>query len=132
MFIVPPKIPSAMTTFCQNLEKEINQTNESHTIDPFSVASKFCLEFVQIHPFQDGNGRLCRMILNAILCRYTGVIVPIGENHSDRSEYMGIKIRASERMEGHGEFATFILQKATTRIRELKKKLVGKSTQRNS
>ncbi len=31
------------------------------------------------------------MILNAILCRYAGIIVPIGEQGEERDEYMGIK-----------------------------------------
>ena len=80
---------------------------------------------MQIHPIQDGNGRTCRIILNAILCKYAGIIIPIGESEEDRSEYLNIKIRASNEMEG-GELATFILGKATTRIRAVKKKLAGK------
>ncbi|KAK7408043.1 hypothetical protein QQX98_009816 [Neonectria punicea] len=124
-FTVPNFVPAKMKEMCGNLAQELATAKGQNAIDPFSIASKYSLEFVSIHPFQDGNGRLCRMILNAILCRYAGVIVPIGEQHEERVEYMNIKRRASQEMEGHGEYATFVLQRAVTRVREMKKRLAG-------
>jgi fido (protein-threonine AMPylation protein) len=126
IFTVPKFVPAKMKEMCEALKQELAAAEERGTIDPFSIAAKYSLEFVQIHPFQDGNGRCCRMILNAILCRYAGVIVPIGEGDEERQEYMGIK-RRSNNMDGHGEYATFVLQRAVTRLREMKKKLTGKS-----
>ncbi|TWU78816.1 hypothetical protein ED733_007318 [Metarhizium rileyi] len=125
-FTVPQFVPRKMEEMCAALKEELIEAEHKGTIDPFSVASKYSLEFVQIHPFQDGNGRMCRMILNAILCRYAGVIVPIGEESEERTVYMGIKRRASQEMEGHGEYASFVLGKACPRLREMKKKLTGK------
>ncbi|KAH6991152.1 Filamentation induced protein by cAMP/death on curing [Ilyonectria sp. MPI-CAGE-AT-0026] len=126
-FTVPSFVPSKMKDMCDSLVQELATAGKENAIDPFSIAAKYSLEFVSIHPFQDGNGRVCRMILNAILCRYAGIIVPIGEQAEDREEYMGIKRRASQEMEGHGEYATFVLQKAVTRLREMKKKVAGKA-----
>lgn len=128
-FTVPKFVPTKMKEMCEALKQELAAAEERGTIDPFSIATKYSLEFVQIHPFLDGNGRCCRMILNAILCRYAGVIVPIGEEGEERKEYMDIKRRSSN-MEGHGEYAMFVLQRAVTRIRELKKKLAGKGNVR--
>ncbi|KAG8411112.1 hypothetical protein J3458_016223 [Metarhizium acridum] len=125
-FTVPQFVPKKMKEMCDALKEELKAAEDKKGIDPFSIASKYSLEFVQIHPFQDGNGRMCRMILNAILCRYAGVIVPIGEQGEERSVYMGIKRRASQEMEGHGEYATFVLEKALPRLRQMKKKLMGK------
>ncbi|KPM45816.1 hypothetical protein AK830_g709 [Neonectria ditissima] len=125
-FTVPSFVPAKMKEMCDNITKDLANAEKQNVIDPFSIASKYSLEFVSIHPFQDGNGRLCRMILNAILCRYAGVIIPIGEQGEERVEYMNIKKRASQDMEGHGEYATFVLQRAVTRLREMKKKLAGK------
>lgn len=90
----------------QDLETSENQ----NTVDPFSIAAKYSLEFVSTRPFQDGNGRLCRMILNAILCRYAGIIIPIGEQGEERDEYMGIKKRASLQMGGQGVYATWVIR----------------------
>ncbi|XEU97182.1 hypothetical protein FSHL1_002468 [Fusarium sambucinum] len=126
MFVTPKFVPAKMSEMCTNLMKEIEDGEAQKSLDPFSLASKYSLRFVEIHPFQDGNGRMCRMILNAILFRYAGIVVPIGEREEDRVEYMNIKKRASRDMEGHGEYATFVLKKGTTAIRKLKQKLQGK------
>lgn len=115
-----------MKEMCDKLKEELAAADEDKAIDPFSVAAKYSLQFVEVHPFQDGNGRLCRMILNAVLCRYAGVVVPIGEREEEREEYRGIKRRSSETMEGHGEYAVFVLRRAFTRLRDMKKKLAGK------
>ncbi|KAK3364732.1 fido domain-containing protein [Lasiosphaeria ovina] len=127
-FLVPKYIPEHMKKMCDRLAQELLVAESAKIIDPFSIATKYSMEFVEIHPFQDGNGRMCRMMLNAILCRYVGIIVPIGESGEERSEYMGIKKRASETMEDHGEYATFVLQRGVTRLREMKKKLAGKAS----
>ncbi|CAG9987668.1 unnamed protein product [Clonostachys byssicola] len=126
-FTVPKFVPAKMKKMCEDLKDELEAAEENKVIDPISTAAKYSLEFVQIHPFMDGNGRVCRLILNVILCRYAGVIVPIGEEEAEREEYMQIKRDSSEKMEGHGEYATFILIRATRRIREMKKKLSGKT-----
>ncbi|KAF5021251.1 hypothetical protein F66182_6649 [Fusarium sp. NRRL 66182] len=128
MFVTPQYVPAKMTEMCTNLKEEISESEARGSLDPFSLASKYSLRFVEIHPFQDGNGRTCRMILNAILFRYAGVVIPIGEREEDRVEYMNIKRRASRDMEGHGEYATFVLKKGTRAIQKLKQKVHGKKS----
>ncbi|KAM3475591.1 hypothetical protein MY8738_007317 [Beauveria namnaoensis] len=128
-FVVPQHVPSQMAKLCADLKQEIIKAEADKSIDPFSLASKYSLEFVQIHPFLDGNGRMCRMILNVILFRFTGIFVAIGESESDREEYMSIKRRSSETMQGHGEYATFVLNKGMKSFRKIKQKLHGKRAQ---
>jgi hypothetical protein len=129
MFIMPKFVPAKMAEMCADLQREIEEGEASRGIlDPFSLASKYSLKFVEIHPLQDGNGRMCRLILNAILLRYAGVIVAIGKTEEDRIEYIDIKKRASRDMEGHGEYATFVLKKAVKGIQKLKQKLQGKKS----
>ncbi|XXG94124.1 hypothetical protein Hte_000376 [Hypoxylon texense] len=125
-FTVPKFVPVQVKRMCDNLKEELAAAEEKKTIDPFSIAAKYSLQFVHIHPFQDGNGRVCRMILNAILCRYAGVIVPIGEEEEEREEYMSIERRSSETMGGHGEYAVFVLRRAYPHIRDLRVKLAVK------
>lgn len=67
------------------------------------------------------------MILNVILCKYAGSIVPIGEHDEERAEYLGIKQRLSAEMEGARKLATDVLQRAMTRLRALKQKLAGRT-----
>ncbi|RSL85878.1 hypothetical protein CEP51_003105 [Fusarium floridanum] len=126
MFIMPKYVPQRMEELCSNLKEEIRTIETQGYVDPFSLAAKYSLQFVDIHPFQDGNGRMCRLILNVILRRYLGIVVAIGETDEDIKEYIGIKKRASMEMEGHGEYATFVLKRGTKTIQKLKQKVHGK------
>ncbi|KAK3319381.1 fic/DOC family protein [Apodospora peruviana] len=126
-FSVPRFIPNHMANMCENLKLDLVRAELMGEVDPLSIAAKYSLQFVRIHPFRDGNGRMCRILLNAILCRYAGIVVPIGEEVDEREEYMAIKRRSTKQMEMdghmHGEYATFVLRKSVTRLREMKKKL---------
>ncbi|RMJ18954.1 hypothetical protein CDV36_001357 [Fusarium kuroshium] len=126
MFIMPKYVPQRMKELCSNLKEEILTIETRGCIDPFSLAAKYSLQFVDIHPFQDGNGRMCRLILNVILRHYLGIVVAIGETDEDVKEYIGIKKRASMEMEGHGEYAMFVLKRGTKTIQKLKQKVHGK------
>lgn len=126
-FVVPRHVPGKMAVLYADLERDMARAEIEGAIDPFSLASKYSLEFVQIHPFLDGNGRMCRLILNAILFRFAGIYVVIGETDSDKEEYLNIKKRSSVMMEGHGEYATFVLDKAMKSARKVKQKVHGKN-----
>ncbi|KAJ4329489.1 hypothetical protein N0V84_000124 [Fusarium piperis] len=128
MFIRPQYVPQRMKELCSNLKEDLQTIETQGYVDPFSLAAKYSLQFVDIHPFQDGNGRMCRIILNVILRRYLGIVVAIGETDEDVREYIGIKKRASMEMEGHGEYATFVLKRGTKTIQRLKQKVHGKKT----
>ncbi|PNP82296.1 hypothetical protein FNYG_04485 [Fusarium nygamai] len=100
MFVMPQYVPAKMAEMCANLKSDIDG---KEVLDPFSLAAKYSLRFVDIHPFQDGNGRRCRIILNAILFLHVGIFISIGETEDEINEYINIKKRASRDMEGHGE-----------------------------
>ncbi|RBR08219.1 hypothetical protein FVER53590_05590 [Fusarium verticillioides] len=123
MFVMPQYVPAKMAEMCANLKNDING---KEILDPFSLAAKYSLRSVEIHPFQDGNGRMCRIILNAILFRHVGIFISIGETGDEINEYINIKKRASRDMEGHGEYATFVLKKSVRSIQKLKQKVNGK------
>ncbi|KAJ4169740.1 hypothetical protein NW754_005888 [Fusarium falciforme] len=116
MFIMPKYVPQRLKELCSSLKEEIQTIETQCYVDPFSLAAKYSLQFVDIHPFQDGNGRMCRIILNVILRRYLGIVVAIGETDEDAREYIGIKKRASMEMEGYGEYATFVVKRGTKTI----------------
>ncbi len=61
-------------------------------IHPFIIASLFHHRFVSIHPFDDGNGRMTRILMNLILMRnqYPLIVVPM----KLREEYYGILSQA--------------------------------------
>ena len=48
-----------------DMEKLIyNYYNEWNNLDPYLREAKFKIEFLRIHPFEDGNGRTSRLLLN--------------------------------------------------------------------
>lgn len=38
--------------------------------NPIELAALFHYRYIRIHPFEDGNGRIARLMMNFILCRY--------------------------------------------------------------
>ena len=91
------------------------------------LAAKYCDRFVNIHPFKDGNGRMCRLILNAILIKYAGVLIPLGEKCEDRAEYLQIA-QESTKVGGHsGQQGTLVLTKAGDAFRKMLKTLKRQS-----
>lgn len=53
---------------------------------PIELAAVFHHQFVQIHPFTEGNGRTARLLMNAILMRFGYPFIAIVSTH-DRSKY---------------------------------------------
>ncbi|RYX82183.1 Fic family protein, partial [bacterium] len=53
-----------------NTEKEKIAQGKKETIHPATLAFKFHLDYLVIHPFYDGNGRTARILSNLILIAY--------------------------------------------------------------
>jgi Fic family protein len=124
-FVVPQHIPKKMKELVEKFNKDIEEAEKKEEIDPFHLAAKYSNMFVLIHPFLDGNGRTCRLILNAILLKYAGTVVAFGEHDTSREEYYAIVKRAAEDVQDDQcEFAAFILEKASLKLKGLKQKLM--------
>ncbi|KAF4550169.1 Hypothetical protein D9617_18g033600 [Elsinoe fawcettii] len=89
-------VPLEMEDMINTYNMDVKKINTEDEVDPYDLAAKYCHIFVNIHPFQDGNGRVCRMILNSILLKYAGVVAVIGENEEERDEYLATAGRASQ------------------------------------
>ncbi len=49
-FTTPHFVPAKMKEMCEELRQELASAQDTGTIDPFSVATKYSLKFVEIHP----------------------------------------------------------------------------------
>ncbi|KFY43578.1 hypothetical protein V495_03875 [Pseudogymnoascus sp. VKM F-4514 (FW-929)] len=132
-FPPPSSVPHLMRTLVYDYNLAIQRARVAGYLDPFALAAEFAHRFVNIHPFVDGNGRVCRMIMNAILFCYSGVVVPVGEREDGREAYLGVVVRASERESGGNEeeggkkawaeLSSLIVLEACGRFRRLRDRL---------
>lgn len=84
-----------MKAMISDMNSDLEEATKSGKIDPVAFSAKYCHNFVNIHPFLDGNGRTCRLILNAMLLKYGGNLVCLGEQGDDRKQYVDIAVRAA-------------------------------------
>lgn len=65
-----------------------NKARKNPKIHPLILASLFHHQFVAIHPFDDGNGRMARMLMNLILLK--NQFPPVVVRQEDRHSYYGV------------------------------------------
>jgi len=114
-----------------DLNCDLRQAVKTGAIDPVALATKYAHVFVNIHPFIDGNGRMCRLILNSMLLKFGSFIVCLGEQENDRLTYLDIAANASmlevmyedaeeeEKPKLHKELASFVLEHVVKGISDL-------------
>jgi Fic family protein len=65
-FASPEETPALMYDLLQWYREKIEKT----TINPILLAAEFHYKFITIHPFDDGNGRTARILMNFVLMQY--------------------------------------------------------------
>jgi Fic family protein len=63
----------------------LNEQSKNTDVHPIVISALFHYRFVSIHPFDDGNGRMCRILMNLILMKngYPPVVI----DSSKKNEY---------------------------------------------
>ena len=88
------KVPMMLQAFCEELNKR------RKAIDPNDVAAVYDLSFwahfelVTIHPWADGNGRTCRLLMNLLQMEYG--VLPTKVLKEDKAEYIQALIDTRE------------------------------------
>lgn len=80
--------PAFVATEMQELAIWTNQQLEQNSIHPLIVIASFIYDFLSIHPFQDGNGRLSRLLTTLCLLKnnYTFIQYISFENHIEQNK----------------------------------------------
>ncbi len=97
---IPPK-PSSIPDKVRKLYEMLNITGG----EPVQQAAMIHMEFVNIHPFIDGNGRCVRLLMNLYLMR--NGLVPVIIQKRDRRRYID-HIIASQIRGDHVPFINFV------------------------
>ena len=98
--VLPHKIPELTVNLCADLEVRINilqQSDENYIGGVVELLAWFQHQFVWIHPFQDYNGRIARMLTLLILLNLGLPPIEIkAETGTDRKRYLKAMYAADE------------------------------------
>lgn len=78
----PEEAPALMTDLIQWYNEEENKGQMS----PIEIASLFHYRYIRIHPFEDGNGRVSRLMVNYILHRHGYPMIVV--KSADKANYL--------------------------------------------
>ena len=78
----PEETPALMT----DLVEWYNNAENEVPMSPLEMAALFHYRYIRIHPFEDGNGRMARLLVNYILAKHGYPMVVVQE--SDRNGYL--------------------------------------------
>ena len=96
----PEQVKSAMSDLI-----DWYRAKEREGEHPIIMAATFHYRFVRIHPFDDGNGRMGRLLMNMILIKH-GYTVALVRRES-RDEFIHL-LEQADKTEDLGDFITFI------------------------
>ena len=99
-FLPPEQVKPAMTDLIDWLRSQ-----EAKGEHPIIIAASFHYDFVRIHPFDDGNGRMVRLLMNLILMKHGYTIAMV--RRDTREEYLDGLERA-DRTEDRTQFIYYI------------------------
>ncbi|MBR4918068.1 MAG: Fic family protein [Bacteroidales bacterium] len=78
----PEETPGLMT----DLVDWYNAAERERRLSPVELAALFHYRYIRIHPFEDGNGRIARLMMNFILCRHDYPMIVVRSRK--KSEYL--------------------------------------------
>lgn len=91
-WLVKKEMDDVLTWLKENLKKK--------DIHPLVIIANFIFEFLAIHPFEDGNGRLSRALINLMLLQQGYAFVPyvsLEEIFEDRQSAYYISLRETQK-----------------------------------
>ena len=81
-YALPEETASLMT----DLVDWYNEAEKKGRLSPVELAALFHYRYIRIHPFEDGNGRIARLMVNFILCRHDYPMIVVRSRK--KSEYL--------------------------------------------
>ena len=89
----PEETPALMT----NLIEWYNEEERKGEMHPVELAALFHYRYIRIHPFEDGNGRIARLLVNYILARHNYPMIVVRSRK--KQEYLDA-LNASDNVVG--------------------------------
>ena len=86
----PEETPALMT----DLVSWYREEEEKGELSPIELATLFHFRYIRIHPFEDGNGRVARLLVNYILLRHDYPMIVV--KSADKNAYLDVLNRCDE------------------------------------
>lgn len=83
-FATPEETPAKMYDLLNWYKEKIEDKN----VNPIFIAAEFHYKFIRIHPFDDGNGRTARILMNFILMQFG--FPPVIIKTQDKENYFAV------------------------------------------
>lgn len=113
-FATPEETPAKMF----DLLNWYNQKTKEENVNPILLAAEFHYRFIRIHPFDDGNGRTARILMNFILMQFG--FPPVIIKTEDKTNYF-----AALQMADAGNIEAFVNYIAQNLVRSLQIMIAG-------
>ncbi len=113
-FATPEETPAKMF----DLLNWYSQKTKEENVNPILLAAEFHYRFIRIHPFDDGNGRTARILMNFILMQFG--FPPVIIKTEDKANYF-----AALQMADAGNIEAFVNYIAQNLVRSLEIMIAG-------
>ncbi|MGC2235912.1 MAG: Fic family protein [Pyrinomonadaceae bacterium] len=100
-FATPQETPAKMQELIEWFRKE----KENPEVNPIILAALFHYRFIRIHPFDDGNGRVARILMNFILMQF-GYPPAIIKTEDKENYYVVLRLADADELEPFIEYIT--------------------------
>lgn len=93
VYLAPQKIEKKLVKLCRNVCEEVGNEDQSAShqdllVGRIKIVATFLTEFLQIHPFTNGNGRVGRLLISWLMADISVVPVPLLVNERKREIYL--------------------------------------------
>ena len=88
------KVPMKLQAFCEELNKKRKSIDTTDVVAIYDLSFWAHFELVTIHPWADGNGRTCRLLMNLLQMEYG--VLPTKVLKEDKAEYIQALIDTRE------------------------------------
>jgi Fic family protein len=80
--------PEETPAFMSDLVAWYNKEEKEKVLSPVELAALFHYRYIRIHPFEDGNGRIARLLVNYILMRHNYRMIVV--QSADKDNYLRV------------------------------------------
>ena len=93
-YLAYQKVPDRLAAFCEELNKRRKDIDADNAAAVYELSFWVHYELVTIHPWADGNGRTCRLLMNLIQMEFG--VLPTKVLKEDKAEYIQALIDTRE------------------------------------